>query len=120
MTHGGGFNSFESIDGKTLFFMRRYEPSPLVALSLAGGPEREVAKCVCAFAVGPAGLYSEECSDGPVPFFVRDPVTGKGRLLGTLDEAECSGLSVSPDGKTILFTKAVSKGADLMMIENFR
>jgi hypothetical protein len=51
---------------------------------------------------------------------VRDPVTGKGRLLGTLDGAECNGLSVSPDGKTILFTKAVSWGADLMMIENFR
>jgi hypothetical protein len=121
VTHGGGFFSFESVDGKTLFFMRRMDPSPLLALPLAGGPEREVAKCVWIFAVGPAGLYSEECSDGPPPLFVRDPVTGQGRLLGNLDQAEGgAGLTVSPDGKTILFTSNAGAGSDLMMIENFR
>jgi hypothetical protein len=30
------------------------------------------------------------------------------------------GLSVSPDRKTILFSKSASTGADLMLIENFR
>jgi Tol biopolymer transport system component len=120
VTHGGGFFSFESVDGKTLFFMRRMDPSPLLALPLAGGPEREVAKCVWIFAVGPAGLYSEECSDGPPPLFVRDPVTGQGRLLGKLDRTDGAGLTVSPDGKTILFTRNVGEGSDLMMIENFR
>ena len=30
------------------------------------------------------------------------------------------GLSVSPDRRTILFTKTVAFGADLMMIENFQ
>ena len=121
MTHGGGFFSFESVDGKTLFFMRRMSPSPLLALPLAGGPEREVAKCVWTFAVGPAGLYSEECSDGPgTPLFVRDPVAGQGRLLGKLDWTEGAGLTVSPDGKAILFTKIVGEGSDLVMIENFR
>jgi Tol biopolymer transport system component/predicted Ser/Thr protein kinase len=121
VTHRGGFFSFESIDGKTLFFMRRMNPSPLLALPLAGGPEREVAKCVSIFAVGPAGLYSEECSGGPPPLFVRDPVTGQGRLLGNLDGAEGgAGLTVSPDGKTILFAKNPGESSDLMMIENFR
>ncbi len=120
ITHGGGFFSFESVDGKTLFFMRRLDGSPLLALPLAGGPEREIAKCVSSFAVGPAGLYSEDCADdGPTPLFVRDPATGQGRLLGKLDQA-WAGLTVSPDGQTILFAKAVSVGADLMMIENFR
>jgi serine/threonine protein kinase len=121
VTHGGGFFSHESVDGKTLFFMRRIDSSPLLALPLAGGPEREVAKCVYVFAVGPAGLYSEECSDRPeIPLFVRDPVTGQGRLLGKLDRTEGAGLSVSSDGKTILYTKIVGEGSDLMMIENFR
>jgi serine/threonine protein kinase/Tol biopolymer transport system component len=121
VTHGGGFLSFESVDGKTLFFMRRIDRSPLLALPLAGGPEREVAKCVWTFAVGPAGLYSEECSDRPgTPLFLRDPVTGQGRLLENLDRTEGDGLTVSPDGKTILFTKSVGEGSDLMMIENFR
>ncbi len=71
--------------------------------------------------MGPAGLYSLECSDGPeTPLFVRDPATGQGRLLGKLDRAAGAGLTVSPDGKTILFTKIVGQGSDLMMIENFR
>ena len=125
VTHGGGFFSFESVDGKTLFFMRRMDPSPLLALPLAGGPEREVAKCVETFAVGPAGLYSEECSTELTglpdkPLFLRDPATGDGRLLGKLDRSEGAGLTVSPDGKTILFAKIVGEGSDLMMIENFR
>jgi hypothetical protein len=30
------------------------------------------------------------------------------------------GLSVSPDGTTILYNKVVNDGADLMLIENFR
>jgi Tol biopolymer transport system component len=125
ITRNGGGTAFESIDGKTLFFMRRVsEPSPLLALPLAGGPEREIAKCVVGFAVGPAGLYSLECSDGEqafeqAPVFLRDPATGRGRLLGKLDQA-VRGLTVSPDGKTILFTKLVGEGSDLMMIENFR
>jgi Tol biopolymer transport system component len=121
ITRNGGGTAFESIDGKTLFFMRRLsEPSPLLALPLAGGPEREVAKCVVGFAVGPAGLYSLECSDDPpTPVFLRDPATGRGRLLGKLDQV-MRGLTVSPDGKTILYTRGVGEGSDLMMIENFR
>ena len=41
------------------------------------------------------------------------------RLLGNLEQAQ-GGLTVSPDGKTILYTKVLEQGADLMMIENFR
>jgi serine/threonine protein kinase len=118
ITRGGA--SFESVDGKTLFFMRRPYGSPLLALPLAGGPEREIARCVDSFAVGPAGLYSLECSnDSETPLFVRDPATGQGRLLGKLDGADGE-LTVSPDGKAILFTKFIPQGSDLMMIENFR
>jgi hypothetical protein len=29
-------------------------------------------------------------------------------------------LAVSPDGRTILYTKQVGSGTDLMLIENFR
>jgi eukaryotic-like serine/threonine-protein kinase len=129
ITRGGGFYASESIDGKTLFFLRHWgglrrsgDPSPLLAQPVAGGPEREVAKCVHTFAVGPAGLYSMECSATwpQAPIFLRDPTTGRGRLLGKLDRVQFGDMAVSPDGRTILYTRAVGEGTDLMMIENFR
>jgi hypothetical protein len=47
-------------------------------------------------------------------------VSGRGRLLGKLEDAEPYGLTVSPDGKTIFYTRVVNEGSDLMLIENFR
>jgi Tol biopolymer transport system component len=122
LTHGGGGLAYESADGKTLFFMLRGF-SKLLALPLAGGPERKVLECVPAlgFAVGPGGVYHFACEAGPsgTPLYLLDPTTGRDRLLGNLEKAD-RGLTVSPDGKTILYPKGVGEGADLMMIENFR
>ena len=42
------------------------------------------------------------------------------RLLAKIGGYVGMGLSVSPDQKTILFTKSVSNDAHLMMIENFQ
>ncbi len=121
----GGGRSQEAPDGKTLFFQRasRAQSSPLLAVSLAGGPERTVVDCVArqGFAVGVAGVYHVGC-DGDargLPLSLLDPATGRDRLLGTL-EGFVEGLTVSPDGKTILYAKYAGEGSDLMMIENFR
>ena len=123
MTPDGGYGASESIDGKTLFFSRDLpNGSALLALSLAGGPERQLAQSVGdTFAVGLAGVYTLDFWSGPPPpLFLRDPATGRGRLLGTLEKAHQYGLTVSPDGKTILYTRLVNQGKDLMLIENFR
>jgi hypothetical protein len=94
-----------------------------LALPLAGGPERKVLECVPSggFAVGPGGVYHFGCTPDPraVPLYLLDPATGQDRLLGKLEQACC--LTVSPDGKTILYEKGeMFPGCDLMMIENFR
>jgi hypothetical protein len=122
ITHDGGSRAQESIDGTTLFFKRRIlGPFPLIARPVSGGPERELVKCVFAFAVVPAGLYTLECSDGGPPLlFQRDPATGRGRLLGKPESGTPNGLSVSADGKTFLYTRVVGEGSDVMMIDNFR
>jgi len=121
ITSDGGGRAHESVDGKTLFFTKHLtEPSPLLVRPLSGGPERQVAPCVYRFGVAPAGPYTEECSDGSeVPLALLDPATGRRRLLGKLYRA-AGGVTVSPDGRTILYTRAVGEGTDLMMIENFR
>jgi hypothetical protein len=61
-----------------------------------------------------------------MPVRVLNPVTGEDRQVAALDMLfPASGLGVgsfatSPDGQTILYSRLVSNGADLMLIENFR
>ena len=123
VTQGGGSLAYESTDGRTLYYMRAFANAPLLALPLAGGPERKILECVPGhgFAVGLRGVYHFACEVGPsgTPLYVLDPATDRDRLLGNLEKAD-AGLSVSPDGKTILYPKGTGEGADLMMIENFR
>jgi eukaryotic-like serine/threonine-protein kinase len=127
VTHTGGGRCEEAADGQTLFFLRAsFGNSPLLAVSPAGGPERTVIDCVPRFgyALGLAGIYHVACGGDPraVPLLLRDTATGQDRLVGTLERPvdETGGLTVSANGKTILFGKGVGEGVDLMMIENFR
>jgi serine/threonine protein kinase len=136
VTRGGGSLAYESMDGKTLFFTRTtYVNGPLFALPLAGGIERKVLECVPSkgFAVGRAGVYHLGCAADPsaVALYLLDLATGRDRLLGKLEPKSATpqaqqklnivyGLTVSPNGKTMLYTKLENLGSDLMMIENFR
>jgi Tol biopolymer transport system component/DNA-binding winged helix-turn-helix (wHTH) protein len=117
----------ESADGKSLLFQPS-DPSgnrSLWSMPLAGGPARELVACVTsgAFAAGARGIYYVGCNEGAdPPVHLLDPVTGHTRLLGTLDKYEyrmSRNLAVSPDGNTILYSKMVTTGDDLMLIENF-
>jgi Tol biopolymer transport system component len=124
---GSGLLGIESADGKSLVYQPRDVESPLLALPLTGGPTRQLVKCAkpTAFSVASPSLYYVECGSDPNPaVHVMDPSTGRDRLLGRLERFSSSyypmGLSVSPDGTTILYNKVVNDGADLMLIENFR
>jgi Tol biopolymer transport system component/DNA-binding winged helix-turn-helix (wHTH) protein len=134
LTRRGGWHLQESLDGKTLFFHGVLRGSPLLALPIAGGAQRQVVDCVSSFTVGPAGIYYLACSNGPRTLgpaapgrppggalFLLNPTTGRSRLLGQLEwAADWWGPTVSPDGRTIFLTKWVEEGGDLTMIEDFR
>jgi hypothetical protein len=99
---------------------------------VAGGAERQVLDCVpdSGFALAPAGIVHAACKPDAMPIvlgpsrsqlFVLDPLTGRDRPLGTVDWApDWPAIAVSPDGQTILLTKSVWEGSDLMLIEGFR
>ena len=122
VTHlGAGPRALESSDGKALLFKRESGRAPLLALPLGGGPERTLVECVAAwvsFAVGAGGVYYAGCEEEPA-LHLLDSATGQDRLLGKL-EKYAGEITVSPDGKTILYDKVVSEGSDLMLIENFQ
>ncbi len=131
VTHGGGgYVGRESADRKTLLYQPALRTSPVMAQPLAGGAPATLIACVIgtAVAVTDSGIYYVPCSAGFAPgqtsVRVMDPGTGKDREVGKLEQYHVglltAGFAVSPDGKTILYSRTVSSGADLMMIENFR
>jgi Tol biopolymer transport system component len=114
---------FESADGKTVFYTKA-GVSPLFAQPVSGGPERQVLPWVSYSAFVPVkdGIYyigrRGDDRKFPLEFFQFSGKTSQ--LLTKIDGFVNVGLSVSPDRKTILFTKSVSNGSNLMMIENFK
>ena len=123
LTRGGGEFPFESVDGRTLYYRR--SDGALVAHPAAGGEESTILRCVAdEYAIAPQGLFYVGCeTDAPASslFILRnwDEATGQDRTVATLETAWLGGLSVSPDGQSILYGR--SRGtSDLMMIENFR
>ena len=93
---------------------------------MQGGPERVVLDSVCgrAFVVTERGIYYTNAEEGLNLVTLRpfDPKTGKSHQLGRSDRrlATIRGMTVSPDGSTILVSANERWGADLMMVENFR
>jgi eukaryotic-like serine/threonine-protein kinase len=120
---GAWFGVEESNDGQALFFKREPGRAPLVARPLAGGPDRTLVDCVRGnpgFAVAAAAIYYAACGEGGDPDLHRlDLANGQDRRLGRL-EKYMGALTVSPDGRTILYQKLARDEADLMLIENFR
>jgi hypothetical protein len=59
-------------------------------------------------------------SDGRYELRVLDPSTLRSRLLSVTEGPTTSMLTVSPDRKTILYSRMKNPQSDLMLIENFR
>ena len=125
LTHGAaGAFACESADGR-LLFQPEDADSPLMTMALPSGQARQLIARVknSAFGVGPRGVYYVPCDQSPdPPVYLLDPRTGRNARLGTLDGLwpRPLGLSVSPDGNTIVYPRQVLSRADLMLIENFR
>jgi Tol biopolymer transport system component len=112
----------ESEDRKTLFFgpgTRR----AIFAHPLGGGRDAKVVDCVAGawgFDVSGSGLYYAACGEGSDrPLHRLDLASGQNRRLGTA-EKYWSAVTVSPDGRTILYTSQSRTGSDLMLVEGFR
>ena len=123
ITHeGAGWVGRESADGQSIFYQLHTGDAALMAQLLTGDKPRTIIGCVTesVFAVAAQSIYYVPCHDDAL--HVLNPVTLQDHLYGRLEKFENGngGLAVSSDGQTILYTQLVNRGADLMLIQNFR
>ena len=130
-----GWAPLESPDGAALYWVETIDrPSVLWRMPVSGGPATRVLDGVALgnYAVLSSGIYYIDLppGEGGVHYVDRqrstqrlrylDFATGKrttvAEHLGTVDVP----LTVSPDGRTILFPRVDSSINDLMLVQNFR
>lgn len=124
VTTEGGTAPRISSDGRTLYYRRA---TTLYAKPVAGGPERPVVQ-------GVAGISSAYLPFGNDLFYLARPdaspsaaleiratdvTTSMTRTISRFEATSGSGLTVSPNGTTVLLG-VVRTGSDLMLVENFQ
>jgi Tol biopolymer transport system component len=131
VTKGGGFEACESKDGKFLYFTKGHNVAGIWRVPTQGGEEIMVldthkAGYWSAWTVVENGIYfltAEKLAYPAIEFF--SFATSKVTEGAVLTKAFRSwtnpeGLSVSPDGRWILYTQDDREDTDIMLVENFR
>ena len=126
ITRNGGDVPQESPDGKFVYYEKGWPgPRSVWRIPVGGGEETEIFNSVnpsTDWTVGPNGIYFFKVADdkGCSDLCLYEFATAKTRKLLTVERGVSYGLTVSPDGRTILYTQLDEAGSDLMLVENFR
>ena len=130
MTHEGGFLPLESHDGKSLYYQKKLgDESEVWKVPVVGGEESKVLGPVgdFQFAVVVDGIYFIEPGPPGYAGWTKGNslrfysfTTGNAEKVFDIKYRPEIGLTVSPDGRYVLFSQRDPFGLDLMLVENFR
>ncbi len=135
ITSNGAFAGFESPDGAYLYYNQSMDtPSPLWRIPTSAGPAVKVLDGVvlAAFAVFNQGIYYIDRASANGGLLYLDRPAGEARLqyfdLATHKSTIVAhdlgnvflGLTASPDGRAIFYSRVDSSLDDLMLVESFR
>jgi Tol biopolymer transport system component len=121
VTRNGGRMPFESPDAKFVY----YEDwsGSFRKIPGSGGEESQVLPSVVAhdFSVVNEGIYfiPEPGVDRKFSIQFLSFANGKVKTVASMSGRPAEGLSVSPDGRSLLFSRMDEAGSDLMLVENF-
>ena len=119
-------NVRESLDGEFLYYFRHdaFPKGAIWRVSTSGGEENLVVSGVGgrAFEVVDEGIYfiAEAGADGLHSIHFFDLATEETTVVLAGVERPAVGLTVSPDGESILFARNDAFNNDIMLVENFR
>ena len=132
LTTTGGANPIESVDGEWLFFVEDHFPeweTSLWRVPVHGGQEEKVLESVWRnYVVVGKGIYffsATHASLGPSELHVYLQfyrfATHEIEVIAQVERGwKDQGFSVSPDGRSFLFTDEIRSGSDLVMLEDFQ
>jgi hypothetical protein len=116
--------ALESRDGKFIYHTKHRDMSSLYQAPAGGGEETKVLEAVTFldFAAAEGGIYFIPAADesGRSSIYFLELATGKTTPVARIDKPVSVGLTVSPDGCSILYSQIDQQGSDLMLVENFR
>jgi Tol biopolymer transport system component len=129
VTKNGGSDAKESPDGKNVYYIKRGNATGIWQLPVQGGEESLVVDLLEAgyiryWTPTNEGIYFVTKKTTPKPtiqFF--DFATRRLAQVGQLDKPPLvgfPGLSISPDGHSVLYALIDQSGSDIMLVENFR
>jgi Tol biopolymer transport system component/DNA-binding winged helix-turn-helix (wHTH) protein len=129
LTHEGGCQPFESPDGKAVYYQKTEDDSDVWKITVAGTEETRV--------FGPAGQGQYAIVADGIYFIEPGPpgyagwlkryslmffsfAKGASEKVFDLKYSPNLGLSISPDGRYVLFSQIIAPVQDLMLVEDFR
>ena len=123
VTRFGGYTAFESSDGQFIYYTKDSGwQAPLWKVPVDGGEEGEVLPSVWLhnFFVVDEGIYFIPFArQGRFSIQFYDFNSARVRRVAELPRNPAQGISVSPDGASMLYTLIDAAGGDLMLVENF-
>jgi Tol biopolymer transport system component len=127
VTVNGGYDALESPDGRTLFYVKHDRPG-LWRATVARGDEALIADSVIPglWALSDRGIHFVQVNsggDGETLLMFLSYAGGKPRTIGALPKGfnrAYSGISISSDGRRLLFCALEHLRSDLMLLDNFR
>ena len=126
VTYRGGYNAFESPDGRYLYYAKKGEPGLWRYGIASSEDETPVLGALESFdwgnwALTERGIYfiRREAVGPTIRFYSFD--TGRSAPIATLESVpEQPSLAVSPDGRTLLYTHIDRNESDILLVEDFQ